>query len=95
MTYGPLVYCLEIPACERVIKALAVDGFYEKGYRPVSRFIETLKIKPENYDRFLYDAQRPVLDWKDLRISGIFSRGEQAQAIMRPMARTILRKVTF
>lgn len=96
VTRGPLVYCLDIPACERVIKALAVDGFYEKGYSPVSRYMETLKIRPEDHDKFCYDAQQPVLGWKDMRISGIFSRGEQTLAMdMRPMARTILRKVTF
>lgn len=103
VTRGPLVYCLEIPAWERIIKEMLVPGFYEKGYSAVSREIETLKIPGAQQANFTWEPimevsqlQNAVDPWGALKISGVFWDGENNRTLeMRPMARTILRKVTF
>lgn len=103
VTHGPLVYCLEIPASERIIKAMRVPGFYEKGYSAVSRAVERFKIPVENQALFSWEKngalgqQSTACDpWGALKISGVFRDGETDKTLaMRPMARTILRKVTF
>ena len=103
VTYGPLVYCLEIPASERIIKAMRVPGFFEKGYSAVNRDVEMLKILAEQQELFTWEKnvaagqpQAPHDPWGTLKISGVFWDGETCRTLaMRPMARTILRKVTF
>ncbi len=100
VTYGPLVYCVPIPATEKVYKTLLDGRFFEKGYTPKDRSYEGLKICEEDKAGFVFDKgtgkEEDFLWWDDLKIHGIFQNGrEKLRIAMVPMARTILRKVTF
>ena len=98
VTRGPLVYCVPIPAREVVYKTLLDGRFFEKGYISQDRSYETLKLFQEDKETFAFDleAAKDAKTWDDLKIHGVFQKdGEVCRISMVPMARTILRKVTF
>ena len=100
VTRGPLVYCVSIPSKERVFKTLLDGRFYEKGYIPETDF-ESLKICEADKEAFTFNRTEPAGEsvaegFGSLKINGVFRLGQEKQSIaMVPMARTILRKVTF
>lgn len=95
VTRGPLVYALEIPAKETIIRDYDIPGFYEKTYRSLNRHLEELRLKESVFSRFHYTGGHTG-EWADMTIEGILENGsESVPCTLRPMARTILRKVTF
>ncbi len=96
LTCGPLLYCLELPAKEEVTKEMWVPGFTEKEYHPLNRTLEELAIAREDWPEFKVVSDKAAHRWGELRITGIFTDGQEKKQIdMVPMARTILRKITF
>ena len=96
LTCGPLLYCLELPAKEEVTKEMRVPGFTEKEYHPLNRTLEELAIAREDWPEFKVVSDKEAHRWGELRITGIFTDGQEKKQIdMVPMARTILRKITF
>lgn len=95
ITRGPLVYALEIPAQETITREYDVPGFCEKTYRSTNRHLEELRLKESAFSQFRYTGSHTE-KWSDLTIEGVLEDGDKSvPCILRPMARTILRKVTF
>lgn len=96
VSYGPLVYCLELPAKETIKRELRVPGCCDKIYTPVKRSLEHLLIAPEDLKQFRVAGKNNCPIWNSSKILGVFlCGGRKTELEMVPMARTILRKITF
>lgn len=96
VTYGPLLFALPLPSQEKIVKELKVSGFLEKTYHSIDRGLERLKIENEDHRSFTFQKNPLKNGWEALEISGLFTaENEKKRLTMTPMARTILRKVTF
>lgn len=84
-SYGPLVYARPIPAQEAVVKTFPIAGFADRTYRPTDT--ATYRFLPNSPATYLNSAIT------------IQAKNEKTQAIesirLVPVARTILRQVTF
>ncbi|MCD7917261.1 MAG: glycoside hydrolase family 127 protein, partial [Clostridiales bacterium] len=96
VSYGPLLYCVELPSQEAILRNLPISGFSEKIVSPVNRDLEHLRISPKDLSLFVPEKKPENSSWHICEISGLFYDGKnQIRLQMVPMARTILRKVTF
>lgn len=96
VSYGPVLYAYPLKAGEKLIRQLEVKPFAEKGYIPIERKLERLKIAEEDRKKFHFAAGGEKNHFKDLYIHGVFRLdGQKIEGNMTPVGKTILRKVTF
>ena len=96
VSYGPILYAYPLKAREKLIRQMEVKPFAEKGYLPIEREMEGLKIAEEDKQEFRLAAGEEKTTFKDLYIHGVFRLdGQKIEGDMVPMGETILRKVTF
>lgn len=92
---GPLVYALEIPSEQTIIRQYDVPGFCERTYSSTNRNLEALKLDEAGFSRFCYTGST-AKGWEDMTIAAFLQENDKEIACnLRPMARTILRKVTY
>lgn len=96
ITRGPLVYCLELPGQEKIVREYPVEGFVERAYRGEDPGAENKKLVLDAADSLHYTCLNEGALWSDHRIMVTIDGPEGLEkCTLRPMARTILRKVTF
>ncbi|MCX6215304.1 beta-L-arabinofuranosidase domain-containing protein [Spirosoma sp.] len=84
-SYGPLVYALPFAAQEAVAKSFPVAGFFDLTYRPVQA--QTFRFSP---------GQKVDYQPSGILIEAINTKTQAVEQIrLVPMAKTILRQVTF
>lgn len=96
ITRGPLVYCLELPSEEKIVREYGLEGFVERTYRGDDADAESLKLVLDDPASLSYTCLNRGEQWSDHRIGVTIAASEgMEKRDLRPMARSILRKVTF
>ena len=96
VSYGPVLYAVPLEAEEKTVRKLKPDPFMEKAYTPVDRKWEKLQIAYADFPTFRLAGEKPAKSFEDLKIMGSFRLdGCTVENEMVPLAKTILRKVTF
>ena len=89
-SYGPLLYALPIKAKETVIKEFPVNGFRNLIYEPLENNKQQWQFSPESFENIYLEDEKGM---KAIFFDPV--RKTNMEAILIPMGKTILRKITF